>query len=321
MKFRGFPLIICLLFCFATFSHAQSVTGKWYGIGNIAITASTNGYLCEFIIKENGGKVTGEFNYFFRNGYFSNKITGTFNSSTRMLKIKTIPILYHGNVDIANGVDCFMDGEFVFRSSKIETILLGNFAADDIHKFTCAPLNIKFVKQPKDAPTLKEQIAAKPLLIEKQDTILPVLMSKETTPNNPLTINQNKPLYEIIAEKELIKRSNQLFKELDVVDDSVRIDLYDNGEYDKDSISLFYNGKLRVYREELKTRTPISLYVNVDSVAANNTLVMFAENLGEIPPNAALMIVTDSQNRYEVNINANYLKNGAVRLKKIPKQK
>lgn len=309
MKFTRFILLICFLTTVSS-SFSQNVTGKWYGIGNVAIAGSTNSYLCEFIISQKGNRVTGEFNYFFRNGYFSNKISGTFDDGSRMLKIKTIPVLYYRNTDLALGVDCLMDGEFILRISKVGTILLGNFSAGDLHKYTCAPLNIKFNKLKKDEPTLKERIAQKPLLLEEDPEIV-----KRAPVEVPKTV------IEIKAAKEVIKRRTQVIKELEVTDDSVRIDLYDNAEYDHDSISLFYNDNLKVYKEELNTRKPISFYVQVDSIETNNKVVMFAENLGDIPPNAALMIVTDSQHRYEVSISSDYLKNGAVLLKKKEKLK
>jgi len=301
--------LICFLATVSS-SFSQNVTGKWYGIGNVAIAGSTNSYLCEFIISQKGSRVTGEFNYFFRNGYFSNKVSGTFDEGSRMLKIKTIPVLYYRNTDLALGVDCLMEGEFILRISKVGTILLGNFSAGDLHKYTCAPLNIKFNKLKKDEPTLKERIAQKPLLLEEDPEIV-----KRAPVEVPKTV------IEIKAAKEVIKRRTQVIRELDVTDDSVRIDLYDNAEYDHDSISLFYNDKLKVYKEELNTRKPISFYVPVDSIETNNKVVMFAENLGDIPPNAALMIVTDSQHRYEVSISSDYLKNGAVLLKKKEKLK
>jgi hypothetical protein len=39
---------------------------------------------------------------------------------------------------------------------------------------------------------------------------------------------------------------------------------------------------------------------------------MYAENLGEIPPNTALMVVTDGDKRYEVRISSDYKKSGTI---------
>jgi type IV secretory pathway VirB9-like protein len=47
----------------------------------------------------------------------------------------------------------------------------------------------------------------------------------------------------------------------------------------------------------------------------DNELIMYAENLGSIPPNTALMIVTVGDKRYEVNISSTEQTNGAVRFR------
>jgi len=39
---------------------------------------------------------------------------------------------------------------------------------------------------------------------------------------------------------------------------------------------------------------------------------MYADNLGTIPPNTALMIVTDGDKRYEVHISSDTEKSGSV---------
>ena len=44
-----------------------------------------------------------------------------------------------------------------------------------------------------------------------------------------------------------------------------------------------------------------------------NELVLYAENLGSIPPNTALMIITDGTNRYEVRLSSDLKNNASVR--------
>jgi len=90
------------------------------------------------------------------------------------------------------------------------------------------------------------------------------------------------------------------------------VDLYDNGQIDGDTISLYLNGKLMVSRQRLSTE-PISLKVTMTE--DDNELIMYAENLGSIPPNTALMVVTVGDKRYEVNISSSEKTNGAVRFR------
>jgi hypothetical protein len=46
---------------------------------------------------------------------------------------------------------------------------------------------------------------------------------------------------------------------------------------------------------------------------------MYADNLGSIPPNTALMVVTDGNNRYEVRISSDLEKSGVIRFIHKPK--
>ncbi len=108
------------------------------------------------------------------------------------------------------------------------------------------------------------------------------------------------------------KRNRSLIKTIEVENEVIRVDLYDNGEIDGDSISLFYNGKLLLSHSRLSEKA-ITLNITVDPESDDiNELVMYAENLGSIPPNTALMVVTDGANRYEVRITSDLKKSGAI---------
>ena len=98
------------------------------------------------------------------------------------------------------------------------------------------------------------------------------------------------------------------------------VDLYDNGEIDGDSISLFFNGRLVLSHKRLGDRA-ISLKLNVDESKDVNELIMYAENLGSIPPNTALMVVYDGDKRYETRISSDLQKSGVIRFIHIPKLK
>ncbi len=84
---------------------------------------------------------------------------------------------------------------------------------------------------------------------------------------------------------------------------SVHIELYDNGVFDYDSISVIYNKAIVINNQVLKVDQPISFYAKVDKDQSKNVMVFFAENLGLIPPNSALMVITDGEGkRTEVSV-------------------
>jgi hypothetical protein len=140
---------------------------------------------------------------------------------------------------------------------------------------------------------------------KKPETIEKNLPSIEK-PKAPSTIQQ--------TTTKLNMRSKQVIKTVEVEANSFRVDLYDNGQIDGDTISVFYNGKLMVSRQRLSTE-PISIQITLDPNKEDNELVMFAENLGTIPPNTALMIVTVAGKRYEVNISSSEQTSGTVRFR------
>lgn len=117
-----------------------------------------------------------------------------------------------------------------------------------------------------------------------------------------------------VAKPVLEKRSNELVKEFTVDHDSVSVTLYDNGIVDGDSITLIYNDSILTTHKML-TEKPLTFWIKIKPGNERNELQMYAENLGSIPPNTALMIIYDGNKRYEVNIKSTEKTNGSVSFK------
>ncbi len=160
-----------------------------------------------------------------------------------------------------------------------------------------APVTAPAVKtQPKDSPAKKDIVKAEP------------------------QVNTPKPTEEKIknAARPFEKRTAAVVKTIEIEQETFNVDLYDNGDIDGDTISLFYNGKLLLSQKKL-TDKPLSLKLSAESNKDVNELIMYAENLGSIPPNTALMVVTDGPNRYEVRISSDLQKSGVIRFVHKPK--
>jgi hypothetical protein len=93
--------------------------------------------------------------------------------------------------------------------------------------------------------------------------------------------------------------------------DTVSVTLYDNGEIDGDSISLYLNNELLLQHYKLTAEAKV-LLVPIDKSLPVNRLVLFAENLGKLPPNTALMEVTVHGKTYELFLSTDYKKNASV---------
>ena len=109
-------------------------------------------------------------------------------------------------------------------------------------------------------------------------------------------------------------RENELTKTLTVRNEEVIVKLYDNGEIDDDTISVYLDNNLVLSSKRLST-TPLTINLKMSEDNSEHVLVMVAENLGKIPPNTSLMIVNDGDKRYEVRITSTEQKNAMVRFR------
>jgi len=118
--------------------------------------------------------------------------------------------------------------------------------------------------------------------------------------------------------KVLVERENKLVKTITTAEEDIQIDIYDNGTIDNDTISLYHNNELVISSSKLNTK-PIKLKIKSNSTNNRHELVMVAENLGEIPPNTALMVITAGKERYEVFLSSDEQRNAKVIINYVPK--
>lgn len=109
-------------------------------------------------------------------------------------------------------------------------------------------------------------------------------------------------------------RTNELFKTISVSVSELTVKLYDNGEIDDDTISVYLNKKLVLSHKKL-TAAPLVVTIKLDESDPDQELVMVAENLGRIPPNTSLMVVDAGSQRFEVRITSTEQKNAMVKFR------
>lgn len=164
--------------------------------------------------------------------------------------------------------------------------------------------------------TIQPKVKAKPA-----STTLEVNKEIVTEKHKPLSYTHEFQRLEVIPEEitstyankdERYKnRSHHLQKTIRVTSDFINLYIYDNGEIDGDSISIFFNG-YQILKNQRLTDKPISLQLPISLDRTQNELVMYAENLGSIPPNTALMIISDNTKRYEVRVSCDLQKNAVI---------
>lgn len=157
------------------------------------------------------------------------------------------------------------------------------------------------VAQKKDQP-----VSSKP---DEQKNINAVVVNKPATQQKEMIVPA-KELPAVVAG-----RQNETIQDIYFKNDSLILSLYDNGIVDGDTVSVFMNGENIISKQKLKeAATKRTIYIS--SYSDSVQLVLFAENLGTIPPNTGLLTVRDGDDVYQVRFSADLQKNASIILRR-----
>ncbi|MBI3511598.1 MAG: hypothetical protein HY064_13130 [Bacteroidetes bacterium] len=123
------------------------------------------------------------------------------------------------------------------------------------------------------------------------------------------TEHHHKDLF--VQQPDTASRVVEVQSTMRVHHDKVTVKLWDNDEIDGDSITLTLNGKTVKEHIDLKRRKK-SFRIELDP--GDNYLVMYAENLGTVPPNTAAVIIKDGWRKRRMALESDKGKSGAVKI-------
>ncbi|OLY91399.1 hypothetical protein SAMN05444008_1219 [Cnuella takakiae] len=195
-----------------------------------------------------------------------------------------------------------------------------DFALDDISFSECVPIKPDVAKMPAKKATPTKKTTPKPVAepVVKLTSAPNRAMAKASPEKLPApaptnTTNNLLPQFKpSIPPPPLVRsRSNPLAKEIFTGTAELQIALYDNGQVDGDTVSVYHNNELVISNARL-SQAPLRLKVKVDAANPYHELIMVAHNLGSIPPNTSLMVVTAGEQRYQVNISSSEQQNARV---------
>jgi hypothetical protein len=115
------------------------------------------------------------------------------------------------------------------------------------------------------------------------------------------------------AQPQIDKRKTEIQHTIYLDTSLVKLDMYDNGEVDGDIATLILDGNVVISNQLLSTKAA-SVTINLSTDKTAHLLELYANNLGTIPPNTALVVLTCNRKRYEINLSSNGTQNGTVKL-------
>jgi hypothetical protein len=201
-----------------------------------------------------------------------------------------------------------------------------DFAVDDITFRECVKIPPVVTTTAKAVPST----VPKPVVQRKQTAAIKAIPPKKTQApvakeakgslvvkpqtealSNSITVVKDKATIFPPPPLVLTTRENSLVKRIETDGGDIKVELYDNGEIDGDTVSIYHNNVLIKSHARLSDK-PISFKISVDPSQPHHELIMVADNLGSIPPNTSVMIVTTAATRYEVFISSTEQKNAKV---------
>lgn len=326
--------------------NAQDFSGQWKGEFHDRSTKfmGWGGDRCEYVLdlECNGKKVIGySYTYFSEGGkrfYTICKLEGFIDKKMKFIEVvETERTKTNVPADVKN---CFQvhklnytkaDGEETLEGSWIPapkqegscgygvTTLIRRVLKNSFPNFNSSALKTpqknQLTKKLPDLQDKNKQGGTSLKIADKKK--VPLITKKESfqkLDNPPVKEEVVKPLpYKIITPSTSYeKRNTNILKIIELENEVIKVDLYDNGEIDGDTISLFFNGKLLASHKKLSDK-PLNFTILRSEIEEVNELIMYAENLGSIPPNTALMVVTDGTRRYEVRITSDMQKSGTIK--------
>ena len=203
---------------------------------------------------------------------------------TKVIYCKNPPVRYYW---AKNCVDCDST-KYVLKISKKTLKLVGERECEPL----CS-IKAEYKKKNVDPSGNKQIVTSSETQINvERDTVT-------ANGENPAsTMDTSKS-----QDEKYFKREKRIDKSVVVHTDSVEIWVMDNGIIDNDRVTLIYNDIILVKNLHL-TDKPYIIKIPV-SATTRNSLILYAENLGTIPPNTAIVKILSGSKLLTMNLDYN----------------
>lgn len=234
------------------------------------------------------------------------------------------------------------DGKNILRGQVYTKPAVGSFpaAGDDlkVKRVSSKPQELGSILPPCFPPPIKP-VVPKSNAVVKPLPSSPAVRNKpaepkltKPIPDKSFKVNADTPIRKMSSLDPVVQKSldNTILRKmnarkkteqsrLSVSVTKINLKVYDNGVVDNDTVSIFYNGKLLLSHQRL-SETAIEINLELDPEISLHEITMYAENLGAIPPNTALIVVTAGDKRYELRSKSSLEENAVLVIEYKPRQ-
>ena len=206
------------------------------------------------------------------------------------------------------------------EKEKLDSLKLSNTLLSSSPKAIIKD-NLVVAVSEKDTPAVAENPTKDATAVQVRQQVSSEKVKNELhsyAPNNITTASAIPVNQKIIAAAaEIASRRTEVIRTIDFKSDSLTLILYDNGVVDGDTVSVVLNDEVIIPKLGLTEQAYRKVIKIPPGLGDSLQLVIYAENLGSIPPNSGLLIVEDGSDRYKVGFEGDMKKSSAVKLRRM----
>jgi hypothetical protein len=308
--------LLVLFCCIVTVTRAQGPSGYWLSEDKTGFFEGLESV--EMRLDPSGNAYSGSVYYLWEHGIYYQAIS----LEGKVLPGDSIELREIALVANRNGIfpnDCRGIFHLHYRHDNDKEYLEGMWKRPAGSRIRCADTHVTFYRNiPPDAawnrPTgnaTKRVARIGTKATEKPAPVAAPAPPPVAAPAPPPVASAPPPNEDSLRFVSFKSRRDSLELTVSHKADTARLELYDNGIIDGDRISLFLGDSLILKNYELSADAHV-LTLHLNPSKGEQVLSLYAENLGAIPPNTALMIMYIDDQRYEVRLSSDMKTNARV---------
>jgi hypothetical protein len=290
MKTKGLLFLLIPLNIFS-----QDLTGTWIG------TAGTGAPYLKLVIMQKGDSCYG-YSYDEGPGFCKANFEGKFDRERQKLRGRGTSFIAKSfghslavfNLNYSKDEESeYLDGTIGAKGAGAVILSFGIPSFAQLKKITTRVDTTWFMSDKTIAFENKNKLT---------DT-LQTIVQKEAAPvtkeKDAVTAINKTPLPDTILHVKQ-ERVSKMVETIYTNADTVKMMLYDNGVVDDDTVTVFFDNAVILDRYRITDKAK-ELYIPLTKDGQSHVVELFANNLGTIPPNTALIIIFAGDERYEIH--------------------
>ena len=159
--------------------------------------------------------------------------------------------------------------------------------------------DVSLIHIPSDTPPVEEKIEEPIIIVEE----------KKEEPKEPI-VEQPKAPEKLVYEERPVESQSSIY----ITTYDISVQIWDDKTIDGDIVSIFWNGEHVIEYYELTAKK--KKFKVTYEPGKENRLILYAHNLGKVPPNTMAVAIKAGKKKRELNIKSDLGKCGAIQFKR-----